>query len=54
MYGNKKAKISLKILHRLSARQNGKYVIVGGNIIFINLTFEIIKRYFNQNLIITF
>lgn len=30
LYGNKKAKISLKVLNRLKCQEDGKYVVVAG------------------------
>lgn len=30
LYGNKKAKISLNVVDRLSARGNGSYIVVAG------------------------
>ena len=39
LYGKKKAKVSLKVLDRLSHRTNGKYVVVTGCVLLCGFNF---------------
>lgn len=48
LYGNKKAKISFSTLDRLKNRNNGKYVVVTGYVMFIICAIIIIGKIFNN------